>query len=126
MRQKFGLAWALVAAAAVAPGCSSLYFRAGQPIVIGDPRAGTATHTYLTNDAGQIFRLRRDAIAGVQMGGQRTAIASLFTGQLAVILVPAGLLQWLDNGMTYDATDGRAGQALDIVEEVEVDARGAP
>lgn len=126
MRHKFGLAFALLAAAVVVPGCSSLYFRAGQPVLIGDPRPGTASHTYLTNDAGQLFRLRRDGIAGVQMGGQRTVIASLFTGNLAVILLPAGLFQWLNNASIYDATDGTAGQALDIVDEVEVDARGAP
>ena len=88
-------------------------------------RPGTASHAYLTNDAGQVFRLRRDAIAGVQMGGQRTVLVSLFSGQLALILVPAGLLQWMDNSNNHDATDGVHGQALDIVDEVEVDARGA-
>ena len=126
MLRKLGWAGAILAMAVAGPGCSSLYFRAGQPVVIGDPRPGTASHAYLTNDAGQVFRLRRDAIAGVQMGGQRTVLVSLFSGQLALILVPAGLLQWMDNSNNHDATDGVHGQALDIVDEVEVDARGAP
>ncbi len=105
-------------------GCSSLVFRRGQPAIIGDIQPGTRAHVYVSNDAGQVFRLPRTSISGTRMGGMRTTLWSLLAGYGALILIPGGLIQWSHNVAAFDATDGAAARVLDVADEEEVDASG--
>lgn len=114
----------LVAVAVASAGCSSIFYRAGQAPIIGDPAHGTPTHIIVNNREGQTFRVRRTQISGVRMGGMRTALWSLLSGYAALILVPVGLLQWASESSTMDASDGPA-TATEVADDEEVDVNAA-
>ena len=103
-------------------GCSTLYYRAGQPALIGEPQAGTPTHTVVQNRDGEVFRLPRRSIGQVRFGGMRTVLWSLLTGDAILIMAPIGLVQWAREVDLFGATDVNRTDLIDVADEEEVDA----
>lgn len=125
MSRKLLIMLLFAATATCAPGCSTILYRAGQPPLIGEPHRGTPADTVLANREGQLFRIPRTSIADVRFGGVRTILWSLLTADAFVILGPIGAIQWAVEVETFNRVDGEYQSLMDVVDEEEVDPRGA-